>query len=208
MKSKRLVDEFNINVEDDKLPIASDYEVFSDKTLLECVGLNHNTILTSNTNALTDLFINYNRATGATMAIKKSVPVKFEYETPILHDYILAIEALARDSLGIIEEPLIEYRIHQGQACGIGEAILQPWKSDIYELGHEKFDNYPLPIKFAEKVEMRNKRYHWMAGLSGLLSIITNWKKYKETYPDNWKSFMHVDINRTISLYKKRHQEI
>ena len=35
MKNKKLVDEFNVSVEDSKTPITSDYEVFSDKELLD-----------------------------------------------------------------------------------------------------------------------------------------------------------------------------
>ena len=35
MKNKKLIEEFNINIEDDKTPIISDYEVFSDKELLD-----------------------------------------------------------------------------------------------------------------------------------------------------------------------------
>ena len=35
MKNKKLVDEFNVSVEDNKTPITSDYEVFSDKELLD-----------------------------------------------------------------------------------------------------------------------------------------------------------------------------
>lgn len=35
MKNKKLVDEFNISIEDSKTPITSDYEVFSDKELLD-----------------------------------------------------------------------------------------------------------------------------------------------------------------------------
>ena len=35
MKNKRLLDEFNINIEEDKSPILNDYEVFSDKQLLD-----------------------------------------------------------------------------------------------------------------------------------------------------------------------------
>lgn len=35
MKNKKLIDEFNINIDDDKTPIISDYEVFSDKELLD-----------------------------------------------------------------------------------------------------------------------------------------------------------------------------
>ena len=88
--------------------------LLSDKTLFDCVGLSTDILSKANNDNLIDLFINFNRATGATMAIKNCVPIRFNYETPILHDYILAIEALARNSLGIIEQPLIKYRIHQG----------------------------------------------------------------------------------------------
>ncbi len=35
MKNKRLIDEFNINTAPEKLSVISDYEVFSDKDLLD-----------------------------------------------------------------------------------------------------------------------------------------------------------------------------
>lgn len=35
MKNKNLLDEFNINIEEDKTPIINDYDVFSDKSLLD-----------------------------------------------------------------------------------------------------------------------------------------------------------------------------
>ena len=35
MKNKSLIEEFNITVEEDKLPFTSDYEVFRDKNLLD-----------------------------------------------------------------------------------------------------------------------------------------------------------------------------
>ena len=110
-------------------------EILSDKTLLDCVGLTHMYLITATNDNHIDMFLSSNRATGATMAIKKCVPIRFNYETPILHDYILAIEALARNSLGIIEQPLTKYRIHIGQERGIGKAIEIPWESNIYELG-------------------------------------------------------------------------
>ena len=35
MKNRKLIDEFNINTDDNKLPYTSDYEVFRDKSLLD-----------------------------------------------------------------------------------------------------------------------------------------------------------------------------
>lgn len=181
--------------------------MISDKTLFDCVGLSPDILSKATNDNIIDLFLNFNRATGATMAIKKDVPVKFDYPTQILHDYILAIEALARDTLGIIEHPLIKYRLHQGQERGIGDAIENPWKSNIYELGCEKIDNYPLPKIFADKIEMRHKRYDWMAGLSGIVKILFNWNLYRKIYPNSWKSYMSVDMNHTVGLYKQRHKK-
>lgn len=181
--------------------------ILSNNTLFDCVGLSPDILSKATNDNIIDLFLNFNRATGATMAIKKNVPAKFDYPTQILHDYILAIEALARNSLGIIEHPLIKYRLHQGQERGIGDAIEHPWKSNIYELACEKIDNYPLPKVFADKIMMRHKRYEWMAGLSGIKKILFNWNLYRKTYPDNWKSFMSVDMNHTVGLFKQRHKK-
>ena len=35
MKNKRLIEEFNIEVDDNKLPFTNDYDVFRDKDLLD-----------------------------------------------------------------------------------------------------------------------------------------------------------------------------
>lgn len=176
----------------------------TDKTLFDCVGLTKEILSETNNDNLIDLFLSSNRATGATMAIKKNVRVYFNYNTPILHDHILAIEALSYNSLGIIEQPLIKYRIHQNQKCGIGEEIKQSLNNNIYELGCEQFDEYPLPKNFADKVEMRHKRYQWVAGLRGVFDIIYNWKLYRKTYPTLWMSYIKTDINHTIGLFKQR----
>lgn len=211
-KVETIVDYFEKNPQKDTifsnaLLIDGDDKLLSEITLLDCVGLNHIFLSTATNDNLIDLFVSTNRATGATMAIKKNVPVYFDYHTPILHDYILAIEALSRNTLGIIEQPLTRYRIHQGQERGIGKAIEKPWESNIYELGCERMGDYPLPIVFAKKMEMRHKRYEWIAGMRGIFSILLNWNLYRKTYPDKWQSFMTVDVNHTLGLFKQRHKK-
>lgn len=211
-KVETVINYFNNNPRNDVVMtnatlINKDDLIISDKTLFDCIGLNKEIISICNNDILIDLFSTFNRATGATMAIKNTIPVKFDYNTPILHDYILAIEALARNSMGLIEQPLIQYRIHQNQECGIGDAIEHPWQNNIYELKYEDFGNYPLPQIFLDKIKMRDKRYGWRAGLRGVFSIIYNWRLYKKTYPTLWLSYIKTDINHTIGLFKQRHKK-
>ena len=178
--------------------------ILTNKTLFDCVGLTKQILSSTTNDNLIDLFLNSNRATGATMAIRDTTRVFFNYNTPILHDHILAIEALSNNSLGIIEQPLIKYRIHQNQECGIGNEIKRPLNNTIYELGYTHFNEYPLPEIFAAKVEMRDKRYKWIAGFRGVFVIIYNWRLYRKTYPTLWLSFMKTDINHTIGLFIQR----
>ncbi|MBO7490598.1 MAG: glycosyltransferase [Bacteroidales bacterium] len=182
-------------------------KILTDKTLFDCVGLTKKILSEATNDNIVDLFLNSNRATGATMAIRKNVNLITNYNTPILHDYILAIEALSHNSLGIIIQPLIQYRIHKKQERGIGDEIGNPLNDNIYELKYEYFGDYPLPRIFLNKITMRDKRYKWMSGLRGVLSIIYNWRLYKKTYPTLWMSYIKTDINHTIGLYKNRQSQ-
>lgn len=182
-------------------------KILTDKTLFDCVGLTKKILSEATNDNLVDLFLNSNRATGATMAIRKNVNLITNYNTPILHDYILAIEALSHNSLGIIIQPLIQYRIHKKQERGIGDEIENPLNDNIYELKYEYFGDYPLPRIFLDKITMRDKRYKWMSGLRGTLSIIYNWRLYKKTYPKLWISYIKTDINHSIGLFKQRHKK-
>lgn len=179
--------------------------ILSEKKLLDCVGLNSVFLSKCDNNNLVDLFLNFNRATGATMAIRDSVKVNFAYNTTILHDYILAIEALSRHSLGIITEPLSKYRLHRDQQCGIGQAIIKPWRNDIHEIQSENFDGYVLPLKLEERLKMRNRRYKWTLTLWGVPKIILHSKQYKKFYSKEWISYIKYDIHRAFGLYQHRH---
>ena len=186
--------------------INEDGIIISEKNIFDCVGLDSTFLHKATLDNYIDLFLVENRATGATMAIKKTVNVFFDYPTTLLHDYILAIEALTRNSLGIIDVPLIKYRIHSSQTLGLGEALQTPWSNNFFFFLYEDFDGYPLPDLLHKKIKMRQLRYKWIAGMKGVLSIIRNWRKYKKTYPTNWNEFMLYDIRQTIIHFKSRHR--
>ncbi|MCR5555530.1 MAG: glycoside hydrolase family 99-like domain-containing protein [Bacteroidales bacterium] len=63
----------------------------------------------------------YNKATGATMALRKDFRIKFSKyaKKNIYHDYILALYAIGYDKLGYISETLIKYRISNLQSVGL-----------------------------------------------------------------------------------------
>lgn len=75
-------------------------------------------------------FLFENHATGATMAIRKTFlekhPFAYNCSDEILHDYVIALQAVQEHELGIIDRPLISYRIHSQQTCGLVPQKITP----------------------------------------------------------------------------------
>lgn len=101
--------------------------------LFECVGISNNKIWRIDSFKPLVLGID-NRATGATMAIKRDA---LSWLLPIIddkamyHDYQLAYKAAERMQLGTINKPLIKYRCHRGQATTISCLIDNPMTTDF-----------------------------------------------------------------------------
>ncbi len=157
--------------------------------------------------ALTDgfgpeLFSYENRATGATMAIRRS----FINENPfldfcndtILHDGALAMLGIATNGLGYISQPLINYRIHTGQKVGIGDAINSPLSDDARDTSPlcEQWYSMPLPSPLNKRIAFiraRHRRKHQPLGIIRMIGSIGSYSKY---YHRNWFSFLFFDIRQ------------
>ncbi|WP_299291063.1 glycosyltransferase family 2 protein [uncultured Mucilaginibacter sp.] len=94
------------------------------KTLFENLDFNlHSQKEWSTGKAFIEILYYRNKITGATMAFKKSL---FEKVVPFLilknfwHDAQLGLHAALENKLDWINEPLIEYRIHDKQQVGLG----------------------------------------------------------------------------------------
>lgn len=105
-------------------------------TLFRAVGMTSRAIKWFDCGYALELFLKNNRATGATMAIRAEIASQFRMkgdksvkDNP-LHDYLLALMAIKRDTLGYINKPLIHYRIHENQTCGLNSCLLKPEDSD------------------------------------------------------------------------------
>lgn len=117
------------------------------------------------------------RITGATMAIKReSIRPFAKYATPhIIHDTLLAIEALSNNYLGYISESLMKYRIHHNQEVGI--RVFQKLKEktlfDMHPFSRiicEEFLNIPFfSIEQKLRIEFLKERIDIQNSISGFV---------------------------------------
>lgn len=68
------------------------------------------------------LCLNGNFVTGATLVITKSAKdIVLPFDSRVYHDWWIAIKLSATNRFGRIDQPLIYYRIHPEQECGLNE---------------------------------------------------------------------------------------
>lgn len=85
-----------------------------------------------------------NRATGATMAVKKELLgslLPFEQMNLWIHDGIMLMKALLKNKAGYIEKTLILYRQHQQQQIGIRPIVDSPFKIFIKKITTARWIN-------------------------------------------------------------------
>lgn len=158
-----------------------------------------------------DIWAWCNRATGATMAIKKNIlnVIDWNIGDGVFHDKTIALQALLSKELGYIEKPLLYYRIHDCQACGAVDlpkvlyySPLAPCKKEFLD-----FDINCLPEKNRSHVEFvffrASSKYNWF-GLSLFISVplyIRNYKTwaYKFFCYDLYVSIRH-SLKRVLNL--------
>lgn len=136
-----------------------------------------------------------NRATGATMAFRKSFVEGKDlssYNLPV-HDYIISLLAVIEDSCGYIEDTLTSYRIHSGQTIGAAEYapyLYSPLRAYTIEL-----DNVDcLPENAARRLDFMRKREIFYGKRFGILVVLACLGKYKTLYGKWWYRFAMYDI--------------
>lgn len=150
-----------------------------------------------------DIWAWSNRATGATMAIKKDflVKIKWDKSNDKYHDKIIALQGLVMGALGYYEEKLICYRLHDNQACGATRLSKELYYSPIVPCKEMfvDFDISYLPDRERNHVKFifyrALSKYNWF-GIHQFLSIPTyirmyNLWAYKFFYYDLFVSMRH-----------------
>lgn len=136
-----------------------------------------------------------NRATGPTMAFRKSFKEGKDlssYNLPV-HDYIISLLAVIEDSCGYINDTLTSYRIHSGQTIGAAEYapyLYSPLRAYTIEL-----DNVDcLPENAARRLDFMRKREICYNKRFGCLFVLENLGSYFTIYGKWWYRLMTYDM--------------
>lgn len=133
-----------------------------------------------------ELFLNFNRATGATMAIRKClVPIVTKLHPcagNVYHDAIISMAAIGSSSLGYCDECLINYRLHSGQSAGMnvlnGPKEAEHYLSPFYS--HLDLGQYALGLQ--SRVELARFRQKTVYSRNGMIQIIGSAIDYYRYY--------------------------
>lgn len=171
-------------------------------SLWQCFGITPKSLNAINEGFGIELFAYENRATGATMAVRRTFePLKAlttYCHADIIHDGALAMMALNSNQLGYINKRLINYRIHSNQECGIGDCLKNPWSDDPRSSSNiaTVWNHLSLPSPLSERIAFianRDRRKHQPLGPVRLLKQL---KYYRKFYGNLWLSFFFYDLQQ------------
>lgn len=182
----------------------------SNGTLWRCFGINDKCLKQIEDGFGIEIFAFENRATGATMAIRRD----FEYTSSfsrfciddILHDGALVMLALTNNQLGYINRCLIDYRIHSNQECGIGESLNNPVSNNPRETSYTAtlWSKLPLPSPTDKRIAfivLRQRRQHQPLGIFRMIGSMCYYCKY---YRWQWLGFLFFDIKQwSIVMWRR-----
>jgi len=173
--------------------ITEDDNPFIDKTLWDCIGFNKKMRKYFDKGlALESFFIN--KATGATMAIRKELQFSFaKYcnNDNVLHDYCIALKALDNNKLGYIDKPLIKYRIHSNQQAGISYQLNHP---EIFGNILRPLCNIPSDFCFKNELTVRHAKFGHKRASFTFFNVFFNPHNYIQLYKTYFLRFYLYDL--------------
>lgn len=212
-KTAIIVDYFNNNpqknvVFTDATLIDSDGNILSDHSLLDAVRLSPN--LDFWLSGLDFEILNLgNRATGATMAFRRSFSkafLPFANDKDHLHDGQIAMKACLLGCLGLIQDRLISYRQHDKNVVGVKPNNWIYNNKSPYISIQMLVEPRPLPgylNRFENKrIAFYKKRINNYSTVCGKLYLLSNFFNYKRYYKKFWITFLISDflygVNKNI----------
>lgn len=154
-----------------------------------------------------EVFMMANRATGATMAFRKAdVQLLKDDWGQILHDEYIAVKALLKNQLGMIDEQLIEYRQHLGQQVGSSlsdkeiESEYGVWHffDPAKSLMHIQRWRFVQNEKLQMHIEMLNRRDAMRHSVKGLCGEWDAKEDYRKLYGPFWWRYLKADMRKTL----------
>lgn len=175
---------------------------FIEKTLWECVGFNEKMRKYFDKGLdLESFFIN--KATGATMAIRKELHFPFSKycnNDNVLHDYCIALKALDNNKLGYIDKPLIKYRIHNTQQAGISYQLSHP---EIFCNIHRPLCNIPGTFPFESQTAKFRSEFGHLRHIYNAFQCLANLLNYIRCYKRFFFGFFLYDMVYKTRIFQK-----
>ena len=135
-----------------------------------------------------ECFINGNHATGATMAIRKRFAEQHPFAPfctkELLHDHVIALQAVMEHQLGYINLPLIDYRTHSEQQVGVRYGSKKPPANDYRAALYIDLHNYDILKNdyFVQRANFLTHRirmkHEWMAPVSIFFHQRNNYRRF------------------------------
>lgn len=143
------------------------------------------------------------RTTGATMAVRS----KFLKENPfihlcneeVMHDFAIVLLAAEQTTIGYINEPLIKYRLHPSQTCGLSDA---PYPNDYRKSVYYSLyvlDSTIIPHlnrqSTIDRVHFYRKRMQTTCKKGGFLVFFFMINQYLHLYRSATLLFLRLDLH-------------
>jgi glycosyltransferase involved in cell wall biosynthesis len=184
--------------------------LITEKSLWECVGFSDKAIKAFHAGLGVELFCYENRATGATMAVRRDYATVSHFtsicNTIILHDGAIAMLAAEENVIGFIPEKLTRYRCHLGQSVGIGATLYHSLSDDPRETSPlcEQWHSMPLPSPLNERITFIRTRHRHKHQPLGPFRIIYSTGTYCNFYHSRWLSFLLYDLLQWCAVMRQR----
>ena len=144
-----------------------------------------------------ELWAQMNRATGATMAFRKSIVSQVQFDrTDMFHDAILSLQAMATNSLGYITQPLIRYRLHEHNTagCNLEAPKIESWDDARFAgLPWADVTTFPWNSNRQFRLAFLEHRYYTKWTFMGW-KIYVMLPKYIKAYGKHFPSFVSYDM--------------
>ena len=213
-KTKTIVDWFSDNPSKDV--VFTNAELIDEsghpqkKTLFDAVGFNKKIQdFFSFGNEFAFLYLGWNYATGATMALKTKYDFEKHCSEGIFHDFVIFLMSTLNKRSGFIQMPLMQYRLHRDQTEGLRRSSDKKranQKNLIDPIFNQRGYGH-LPIAATEECNRLLDFLRWRSTknkISDLPSLLHKICRYQRTYNKKWLKCITYDITRCIAPHYTR----
>ena len=143
------------------------------------------------------------RTTGATMAVRsmfiKDNPFVHLCNEEVMHDFAIVLLAAEQNVIGYINEPLIKYRLHPSQTCGLSDA---PYPDDYRKSVYYSLyviDSAIIPHLIRQstidRVHFYKKRMQKTCKKCGFIALFLMMNQYIHFYGKSTPLFLKLDLH-------------